>query len=477
MNDFCLIQKNQARIVIVHRSTTFSLNLSLSRMSGGAWDAAAAVANDAAPAKKKVKKNGRQSGKNTTLRVTIGLITCGTVSVMAVFVLGCILRIVMLSKTGLLPLNMHDGIAAPINPAHPLPEPADIISVSSGPYTTYTSKTFQANKGTTSHSSQISLIGGDAKDANIKAISYEGSTKNHLPAGYHLLVDIKGVDPAFLNTEKSLVTAMVELVKDSKLTLLSYHCHSLMPMGVSCVGVDTERHFAFHTWPKEGVIVIDLFTSGDSPLVPVLPSIQKLFAISHSQSGGEDERDIPAPTTLWSHKLRGFRKEFATGYDLERDPYDSDMGRFVLGQNPSYYQVKELFASVQTPFQAFDVYGLMYEPKSESEIYPTDRVLFLDGVIQSTLFGDAPYHESIVHPAMITHPNPKRVAIIGGGEGATLREVLKHSTVEEAVMIEIDEVVVKLSREHLPEWQDCSIISHHEKAAEWCFDDARASTR
>ena len=452
---------------------------------GGAWDAAAAaavaVANDAAPAKKKIKKNvGRQSGKkDATLRIPVGfgLIASGTVSVMTVFSLGCILRTVVLSKAGFLPSDQHAGIAAPIYPAHPLPKPADIISVSSGPHTTYTSKTFQANESTTSHTSQISLIGGNAKDADINAISNGGSAKTHLPAGYHLLVDIKGVDPAFLNSEKRLVAAMVELVNDSKLTLLSHHCHSLVPMGVSCVGVHPGRHIAFHTWPEEGVIIIDLFTSGDNPLIPVLSSINKFFAIPRSQAEGEDDRDIPEPTTLWSHKLRGFRKEFATGYDPERDPYDSDMGRYVLGQNPSYYQVKELVASSQTSFQAFDVYSLMYEPKSETELYPTDRVLFLDGVIQSTLFGDAPYHESIVHPAMITHPNPKRVAIIGGGEGATLREVLKHYTVEEVVMIEIDEGVVKLSNEHLPEWQDCSIISHHENAADWCFDDARAITR
>jgi spermidine synthase len=50
------------------------------------------------------------------------------------------------------------------------------------------------------------------------------------------------------------------------------------------------------------------------------------------------------------------------------------------------------------------------------------------------------YHEALVHPALFSHSNPKRVAIIGGGEGATLREVLKHNTVSEAIMIEIDEV-------------------------------------
>ena len=111
------------------------------------------------------------------------------------------------------------------------------------------------------------------------------------------------------------------------------------------------------------------------------------------------------------------------------------------------------------------------------EFFAPDHVLLLDGRVQSTRYGDAPYHESIVHPAMITHPNPKRVAVIGGGEGATVREILKHSTLEKVVMIEIDEDVVNLSTKYVPEWQDCSSISHHEGCAEWCFDDERADLR
>lgn len=238
---------------------------------------------------------------------------------------------------------------------------------------------------------------------------------------------------------------------------------------------------------------MDLFTCGGNPLIPVLSDIRRLFGVRRTPAKGEDEEDIPDPTLLWSHKLRGFREGFAPGYDHERNSLDQDLGRFVLGKLD--FDVKDQIVSAKTDFQTVDVYDLMY-PRSRSmesylksstedgsyesqhpENFGPDRVLFLDGVIQSTLYGDAPYHESIVHPAMITHPNPKRVAIIGGGEGATLREVLKHNTVEEAVMIEIDEGVVELSRQHLPQWQDCSSISHHEKAADWCFDDERVDAR
>eukprot|EP00957_Ditylum_brightwellii_P144656 11020055-Ditylum_brightwellii.AAC.1 len=84
--------------------------------------------------------------------------------------------------------------------------------------------------------------------------------EEHLPAGQHLLVDIKDVDGTFLNSEELLAQAMVDVVADSRLTLLSYHCHTLVPTGVSCVGVLLESHISFHTWPTEGVITLDLFT-------------------------------------------------------------------------------------------------------------------------------------------------------------------------------------------------------------------------
>lgn len=239
---------------------------------------------------------------------------------------------------------------------------------------------------------------------------------------------------------------------------------------------------------------MDLFTCGGNPLIPVLSSILELFGVRRTiPAEGELEEDIPEPTLLWSHKLRGFREGFAPGYDRERNPLDNDLGRYVLGKLD--YDMKNEVVSAKTDFQTVDVYEVMdpskksmtsyhkslsedgsYEAEHPAQFGP-DRILFLDGVIQSTLYGDAPYHESIVHPAMITHPHPRRVAIIGGGEGATLREVLKHNTVEEAVMIEIDEGVVDLSRKHLPQWQDCSSISHHEKSADWCFDDERVNAK
>jgi spermidine synthase len=92
-----------------------------------------------------------------------------------------------------------------------------------------------------------------------------------------------------------------------------------------------------------------------------------------------------------------------------------------------------------------------------------DRALILDDYIQSSYQDEHYYHEGLVHPAMVTHPAPRDVLILGGGEGATLREVLKHKTVQRAVMVDIDGDVVELSRRYLSEMHQGS------------FDDPRAT--
>jgi len=78
------------------------------------------------------------------------------------------------------------------------------------------------------------------------------------------------------------------------------------------------------------------------------------------------------------------------------------------------------------------------------------KCLVLDGKIQYSERDEFIYHEALVHPAMITHPCPETVFIAGGGEGATLREVLSHNTIKRAVMVDIDEEVIAICRKYLP---------------------------
>ncbi len=102
--------------------------------------------------------------------------------------------------------------------------------------------------------------------------------------------------------------------------------------------------------------------------------------------------------------------------------------------------------------------NVIYKGKSKyqdimvAEFVELGKALVLDGKTQSALVDEFVYHEALVQPAMILHGSPERVLILGGGEGATAREVLRFDTVKEVVMVDIDEEVIRVAREYLPEW-------------------------
>ncbi|HET7306940.1 MAG TPA: polyamine aminopropyltransferase [Gammaproteobacteria bacterium] len=104
------------------------------------------------------------------------------------------------------------------------------------------------------------------------------------------------------------------------------------------------------------------------------------------------------------------------------------------------------------------------------EIYETEsfgRLMVIDGCVMLTERDNFVYHEMMAHAALFTHPDPKRVAIIGGGDCGTLREVLKHPNVEHVVQIDIDEAVTRLSRQFFPELCE----SNDDPRAELMFRD------
>ena len=110
--------------------------------------------------------------------------------------------------------------------------------------------------------------------------------------------------------------------------------------------------------------------------------------------------------------------------------------------------------------QGFAVTEVLYQGKSDFqtvEIVNTKaygRMLLLDGLVMTTEADEFVYHEHITHIPLLSHPNPKSVLIIGGGDGGTVREVLKHASVERVILCEIDKLVVDVSREWLPSIAD-----------------------
>ncbi len=101
-------------------------------------------------------------------------------------------------------------------------------------------------------------------------------------------------------------------------------------------------------------------------------------------------------------------------------------------------RVKRVLADEQTQYQRLQLI--------ETEFF--GKTLLLDGIIQLTERDNMGYHEMIVHVPMLAVREPKRVLIVGGGDGGSLQQVLRYPSVEEAVVCELDERVVDLSREH-----------------------------
>jgi len=124
------------------------------------------------------------------------------------------------------------------------------------------------------------------------------------------------------------------------------------------------------------------------------------------------------------------------------------------------YKVEKTLGSTVSKFQSVDLVDL--------ECF--GRSLVIDGLLQSCRVDEFVYHECLVHPAMLLHPNPKSVYIGGGGEGSTAREVLRHKSVERCVMVDIDEDVVRFCREHLEE----NHAAFADKRLELVIDDAKA---
>ena len=114
-------------------------------------------------------------------------------------------------------------------------------------------------------------------------------------------------------------------------------------------------------------------------------------------------------------------------------------------------RVKKVIYTGSTPYQSVTIH----------ETACFGRSLVLDDKTQSTELDEFVYHEALVHPCLVSHPNPVTVFVAGGGEGATVREVLSHRSVAKAVMVDIDGQVVDLCRKYLP--------NHHRGA----FDDPR----
>ena len=238
--------------------------------------------------------------------------------------------------------------------------------------------------------------------------------------GSHVLADISGSDSPLLNDGEGLEALLRRASETAGATVLAAHHHAFEPQGVTAIVVLAESHVSVHTWPEWGGATLDAYTCGaadpehliDLVIAELAPVNVRRATVPRTVPGGPSD-----PVFRFA--------EFIT----PADRYEHDLA--------------EVIAQGTTPYQDYLI--------GRSEAW--GRMLILDGVVQSTEADEFIYHEGIVHPACYaaaTSASVRDVLVLGGGEGACLREVLRWPDVERAVMVDIDAEVVAACRECLP---------------------------
>jgi len=257
--------------------------------------------------------------------------------------------------------------------------------------------------------------------------------------GRHVLVEFFKCSPEVLNDVSTIENSMVSAAVEAGATVINSTFHHFSPFGVSGVVVIQESHLAVHTWPEYGYAAVDLFTCGDTvdPWISYRYLLQA-FQASHGSSmeilRGQrgllkktaDLGDLPGGTELTPEEIR----------------YNRNIWFTERGENIALslrHKGDPLFRK-QSAFQKVEVY----------DTFAYGKMLTCDGMIMCAEKDEHGYHEMIVHVPMHVHPRAQNVLVIGGGDGGTVREILKHDSVERVVMVEIDQVVVDASRTHLP---------------------------
>jgi len=231
---------------------------------------------------------------------------------------------------------------------------------------------------------------------------------------YHYIFDLYGCSLEKLTSVEVGLKILTEICQRASLNLVDTFKNSYSPSnGYSCIGILSESHISIHTWPEYSYCAADIFIckgdidAAENALMDEFcpQRYRKKIIVRNSNSGDN----------VWIHSK--IRQDHFEAYKINR----------VLVRKKSEFQTIEIFESPS--------FG---------------NILMLDGDIQISTKDERLYHEYLIHPVILAHPNPKSVLILGGGDGGCLRETIKYHNLEEIVLVDIDRNVIELSKKYLP---------------------------
>jgi spermidine synthase len=277
--------------------------------------------------------------------------------------------------------------------------------------------------------------------------------------GLHLTGDLFdcGCSAAFLTDVDTLATLCRDATAQSGLTLVDEKFHVFPAVGGEPGGITgalllAESHLAVHTWPERRGVTLDVyvcnFTSDNCGKAQSLFDELLLAFRPGSQHVNRIERgDLAA-------SIRAAAA--AAGADAPGSVASDGLIFDWLNANAGYgFTARARLQTLQSKYQRIEVY----------DTAQFGRLFRLDGRLMTSEGEEFFYHECMTHPAMLAHPNPQSVLVIGGGDGGSSEELLKHPSVRRIVMAELDPAVIDISKRYLQ-----SI--HH-----GAFDDPRLSVQ
>ena len=219
-------------------------------------------------------------------------------------------------------------------------------------------------------------------------------------------------DARYLTDAAALRLFCHDSINRSGLTILGDLFHQFDGGGVTGAVVLAESHLAIHTWPELESVTLDV------------------YVCNFTQPNDDKARQVV------NDLIQLFRPEDHVMHDVPRDKQflyewlNEDYGFFLRSS--------ERIEQSRTQFQALEIHDT-----------PQFGKLFrLDGCFMSSEKEEFVYHENLIHPAAVAHPNPKKVLIVGGGDGGSSEEALKHPSVERVTLVELDGKVVEIAKAH-----------------------------
>ena len=269
--------------------------------------------------------------------------------------------------------------------------------------------------------------------------------------GIHLTGDLFDCNcSAGLFTDLDTLSSLCrKATDDAGLTIVDEKYHVFpewqgQPGGITGAVLLAESHLAIHTWPERRGVTLDVYVcnftcDNEAKARQLFDTLMVAFRPKDKVVNRIVRGDLAAGADVSTETGN------ATAAPVAAQPSSQQRDALVfdwLNAHAGYgYTAKKQLAAFDSPFQRIEVY----------DTHQFGKLFRLDGRLMTSEGDEFFYHECMTHPALLSHPNPQSVLVIGGGDGGSTEEILKHPSVKRVVMAELDPAVIDVARTHLRE--------------------------